>query len=242
MKIYLILSLIITYVKGSISTSIIYHQILMHNVIKLNPWFEKIMVMIALPAGTPIQWVGTHRQHHLYKDIEGDPHSPELYGFWYAHFGWYLSSKRTFICFLYAIAGTFRMFFDSYWRPIDRLEYNHLADDISSDKFYNTISKPFNYTLIVFLYSTFLCFIFYVMIGFLALISLWFVLVLVCNLGDSLNSIGHLYGRKINKKSSVRNNYILALFTFGEGFHAIHHQNHELQTNANSNLNLLNII
>jgi len=28
------------------------------------------------------QWVAIHRKHHRYSDIEGDPHSPHVYGIW----------------------------------------------------------------------------------------------------------------------------------------------------------------
>ncbi|MGB3946479.1 MAG: fatty acid desaturase [Bacteroidia bacterium] len=242
MNTYLILSLILVYITSGISASIIYHQTLSHKVIKLSPWFEKMMVLIALPIGTPVQWAGTHRQHHLYTDIEGDPHSPVLYGFWYAHCGWYISSKNPFICFLYAIAGIFRMFFDAFWRPRHRLEYNYLATDISSDKFYNAISKPINYTIIVFLYASLLCFLFYSLSGFYGLVWLWFILAIVYNLGDAINSIAHTYGKKLNDKLSVKNNHLLAQFTFGEGLHANHHHNPSLLTNTTSKFNLLNII
>jgi stearoyl-CoA desaturase (delta-9 desaturase) len=28
------------------------------------------------------QWVAVHRKHHRYSDIEGDPHTPNIYGIW----------------------------------------------------------------------------------------------------------------------------------------------------------------
>ena len=28
------------------------------------------------------QWVAIHRKHHRFSDVEGDPHSPHVYGFW----------------------------------------------------------------------------------------------------------------------------------------------------------------
>ena len=126
MNIYLIISIVFIYLTSGFSASIIYHQTLSHRVIKFSPLFEIMMVIIALPLGTPVQWVGTHRQHHLYTDVQGDPHSPVLYGFWYAHCGWYISSHNPIVCFLYAIAGIFRMFFDAFWRPKNRLAFNHL--------------------------------------------------------------------------------------------------------------------
>jgi len=28
------------------------------------------------------QWVAVHRKHHRFTEVEGDPHSPQVYGFW----------------------------------------------------------------------------------------------------------------------------------------------------------------
>jgi len=33
------------------------------------------------------QWVAIHRKHHQRSDIEGDPHSPQIYGIWRVLFG-----------------------------------------------------------------------------------------------------------------------------------------------------------
>ena len=30
----------------------------------------------------PRQWVAVHRKHHAFTDVEGDPHSPVLLGWW----------------------------------------------------------------------------------------------------------------------------------------------------------------
>lgn len=236
MNVILIIALFITYIFGGISASIIYHQTLSHKVIVLKPWFEKLMVVLALPAGTPVQWVGTHRQHHLFTDKDGDPHSPKLFGFWFAHCGWYISNKNTFICFLYSIAGIFRMFFDGYWRPRNRLEFNHLAKDISDVEFYRIISKPMNYMLILWLYAIVLCLIFYSIAGLIGFIFLWAILALIYNLGDAINSIAHIYGKKINNTNHAKNNYLLSLFTFGEGKHANHHANSQILSNAKLNI------
>jgi fatty-acid desaturase len=227
MTVGLSIYLVIIYVLAGSSASIFYHRILTHKVITLQPWFEKLMVVIALPAGTPVQWVGTHRQHHLFTDVEGDPHSPTLYGFCYAHCGWYIATKNPIICLTYALAGPFRILFDGYWRPRHRLEYNYLAQDISDVPFYQWISKPSNYMFMMWLYLTVLLTVALLLAGINGLIGVWIILVMVYNLGDSVNSLGHLYGQRTNLKNKSGNNPLLALFTFGEGFHANHHQSPE---------------
>jgi stearoyl-CoA desaturase (Delta-9 desaturase) len=32
------------------------------------------------------EWVAVHRKHHTFTDREGDPHSPQLLGFWHVQF------------------------------------------------------------------------------------------------------------------------------------------------------------
>lgn len=240
---YLIIAIVSVYVLGGISASLIYHRILTHKVVQLQPWFEKTMVVLALPAGTPVQWVGTHRKHHLYTDVEGDPHSPIVSGFWYAHCGWYILTSNTLLCVLYALAGPARMVFDGYWRPRTQLTNNYLAADISKVQFYNWLSTPNNYMVIMWLYALTLCSFFYYAWGITGIITLWILLVVVYNIGDSVNSFGHLFGQKKDEKSNARNNALLSIVTFGEGHHANHHNTQQqLYPNNNSRLSISKLI
>ena len=50
--------------------------------------------------GGPIGWVADHRRHHVFSDLEGDPHSPNgtmtpLRGLWHAHIGWLFNHEPT---------------------------------------------------------------------------------------------------------------------------------------------------
>ena len=42
----------------------------------------------------PLWWAGHHVNHHKYADRDGDPHSPMVSGFYYAHIGWFLNDTR----------------------------------------------------------------------------------------------------------------------------------------------------
>ena len=42
----------------------------------------------------PLWWAGHHVDHHKFADREGDPHSPAVSGFYYAHIGWFLNDAR----------------------------------------------------------------------------------------------------------------------------------------------------
>ena len=44
--------------------------------------------------GDPIEWVSSHRYHHLHTDTPKDPHTP-YEGFWWSHAGWLLDNEAT---------------------------------------------------------------------------------------------------------------------------------------------------
>jgi fatty-acid desaturase len=220
----LILYCLFIYFIGGMSASVTYHRMLTHGSIEVVPWFERVLVILALPAGTPIQWVGTHRQHHRFTDRVGDPHSPHLFGFWYAHCGWYIQQRNPVICLLYALGGPLRMLFDGFWRSHTNQEYNHLAKDISKNQFFVNISKPVSYAVIMTAYCLVIVFPTYYFWQLKGILAVWIVLVLIYNIGDSVNSFGHLFGEKINNsQNQSRNNLFLVIFGFGEGWHAHHH-------------------
>ena len=65
-------------------TTIYLHRALSHRAITLRPWVRAVFrVLIWLMTGIrPREWVAVHRKHHAFTDVEGDPHSPVLLGFW----------------------------------------------------------------------------------------------------------------------------------------------------------------
>ncbi len=202
-----------------------YHRWLSHKSFSLKPWFSKTLIIFGLPAGTPIQWAGNHRFHHMHTDDELDPHSPVISGFWFAHCGWYINSKNPLICFLYAIAGPFRLIIDAVNRPISNQEFNYLAKDIQKDSFMKWVSKPMNYRILMGLHLISAILFTYYFWGVNGLLAWSVTLIIIYNVGDSIDSISHLYGEKLteNKKGAARNNIIMALLTLGDGWHANHH-------------------
>lgn len=201
-----------------------YHRFLSHKSFKLSKWFQYMIITAGLPAGTPIQWAGNHRAHHLHSDRDLDPHSPVVRGFWHAHNGWYYNINKPFLCFLFALAGPIRFVIDAYGRPRTNQEYNHLAEDISNDKYYAFISKPLPYMLIVGLHLLIPFGFAFSMWSWTGFFALWLTLVIIFNLGDGIDSIAHLLGEQPYKMGDeARNNWWFALFTFGDGWHADHH-------------------
>ncbi len=202
-----------------------YHRCLSHRSLKLKKWFERLLIFAGLPAGTPIQWVGNHRYHHLHTDEELDPHSPIIDGFWYAHNGWYINTKNAFLCFLYAICGPVRFIIDAWNRPRTNQQYNYLANDVRNDKYYVFISKPIPYFIAMFIHLITAFGIAFQVWGIVGLLYLWFTLILIFNFGDAIDSISHLFGHQpYIKKDMARNNKWIAIMTLGDGWHADHHQ------------------
>ena len=176
-----------------------YHRLHTHRSYKVPlglEYFFAVCGALTLEGG-PIFWVGTHRLHHQKSDQPGDPHSPRDGGFW-AHMGWILFG-----------------------------EVNHnntkvmakYAPDLAKDRFYVWLN---NYHWIPI-----------VLLGLLLLAvgglpwMLWGVcLRVVVGLHATwlINSATHMWGsRRFATRDDSRNNWLIALFTFGEGWHNNHH-------------------
>lgn len=212
------------YLAAGLAINVAYHRCLSHRSFKLWKPLERFFVTLGLPAGTPVQWAGNHRFHHRHSDDESDPHSPVTGGFWHAHVGWYIGTDNALVCFVYSIAGPLRTIYDGWNRPRTNQHYNYLASDVASDKYYNFISRPFSYMIACWLHVLLLFGTAYLIWGMPGIIALWITAVIVYNLGDSIDSIAHLYGsRPFTAPHFARNNRVLGILTLGEGWHANHH-------------------
>jgi len=210
---------------AQLGVSMGYHRYLAHKSFKPKRWFEILMIILGLPAGTPIQWAGNHRAHHQHADTKLDPHSPHHRGFWFAHNGWYLQNDHALICFLYAIAGPLRSLFDAYYRPRTNQQYISLANDVAADPFFAMLSRPLIYGIAVSVYTFSVLGIAYWWMGIYGIAVAWFSYVWVYNSGDAVDSICHLFGSRpySNDSQLATNSLIMALITFGDGWHNNHH-------------------
>ncbi len=150
--------------------------------------------------GSILEWCTDHRNHHRYTDRDGDPYASTK-GFFFAHIGW-----------LFRLDGSKRNFSN-----VEDLAKDPIV--FYQDKFYIPV-------------ASFMCFIMPVLIagcwgdwvgGFI----LGGCLRLVFNhhVTFCINSVCHFFGKKTySEEQSARDNWITALFTYGEGFHNFHHQ------------------
>ena len=65
-----------------VSSTVFLHRGLAHKAVTFKrPVTETFRLLVWITTGIrPRQWVAVHRKHHAFTDIEGDPHSPVLLG------------------------------------------------------------------------------------------------------------------------------------------------------------------
>ena len=146
----------------------------------------------------PLWWAGHHVNHHRYADRDGDPHSPAVSGFYYAHIGWFLNDAKN-----------------------DRLEpTNPVVRDFSTapeiawlERYH--VLPPLALAIALFLAG-----------GLPALV--WGFCLPTVTLAHStfaINTVNHLFGsRRFQTRDDSRNNPITAVLAAGEGWHNNHHR------------------
>jgi len=67
-----------------------FHRLFAHGSFDTTPVIKTLLIAAGSMAaqGSLLFWVAAHRRHHQFSDRPGDPHSPDLDGFWHAHVGW----------------------------------------------------------------------------------------------------------------------------------------------------------
>ncbi|KAL5698072.1 hypothetical protein ACHQM5_029156 [Ranunculus cassubicifolius] len=178
--------------------SLCFHRNLTHRSFKLPKYLEYLFAYFGLHAlqGDVFYWVSTHRYHHKVSDTERDPHSP-LEGFWFSYMGWVFDLNKS---------------------TNKGVSYSNIQD-LLSQPYYRFLEKTHvlqAYLLVVLLY----------MLGGIPFV-VWGMGVRTVMSYHALflvNSIGHKWGRRAwNTGDLSTNNWYMALFTFGDGWHNNHH-------------------
>ncbi len=161
--------------------------------------------------GSIVSWVADHRRHHAFSDKEGDPHSPWLFGtgplaiargFWHAHMGWLFDRDKT--------------------------NARRFAPDLLADRDITAVDKRFVLLTVASLALP-------ALVGGLLSWSWWGALTallwgglvrvgLLHHVTWSINSICHMFGnRPFATRDRSANVWWLALLSFGESWHNLHH-------------------
>ena len=180
-----------------------YHRLWSHKAYEAH-WFPRLVFMLGGTMSlqnSALIWSAGHRVHHRYVDDNGrDPYSAGR-GFWFSHIGWMLREY-----------------------PSGKPDLS-LVRDLEKDpllRFQHRFYVPFAVLLNVGVP---------VLIGWMAgdlwgVFLLGGVLRLVMNhhLTFFINSLAHAWGTQpYTDENSARDNPVLAVLTFGEGYHNFHH-------------------
>ena len=186
-----------------------YHRYFSHKTFRTSRFVQCLFAMIGATAVQrgPLWWAAHHRGHHMHSDTTEDKHSPKEHGFIWSHMGWFLT-KSNFVTNTKLIRELIRF---PELRIIDRFDLlMPLALSISLwvIGYYLEQYEPSLHT------NGFQLFIW----GFsVSTIMLYHATFLV-------NSVAHQWGKKrYETKDTSRNNFLIAILTFGEGWHNNHH-------------------
>jgi stearoyl-CoA desaturase (delta-9 desaturase) len=195
----LLVTILLYWASVGLGISMGYHRLHTHRSYKLPRALEYFLAFCGTLSleGGPIFWVATHRIHHQYSDKPGDPHSPRD-GAWWSHIGWLLVGES---------------------KHNDTKLMSKYAPDLARDPFYATLNT-YHWIPIVVVSALLLIFGGLPMLLWATCMRLTFGL----HATWTVNSITHLWGtRRFQTRDDSRNNVLIALITFGEGWHNNHH-------------------
>ncbi|MBK6008389.1 fatty acid desaturase [Ramlibacter ginsenosidimutans] len=184
------------YVLRMFAITAFYHRYFSHCAFRAGRPTQFVFALLGASAAQrgPLWWASHHRHHHVHSDQPQDSHSALRHGLAWSHFGWFMAR------------GNFR----------PRLELVKSFARYPELRFLDRFDALVPLALAVGLYLA----------GGLQLLVWGFCIstVLVYHATFSINSLAHRIGsRRYATRDASRNNFWLALLTFGEGWHNNHH-------------------
>jgi stearoyl-CoA desaturase (delta-9 desaturase) len=184
----------------AVGLTLLFHRYLAHRAFKLNRVARFVWAFIGTAAMQkgPLWWAGHHVNHHKFADRDGDPHSPMVSGFYYAHIGWFLNDTRH-----------------------DRVEVtNPVMRDFSPVPELALLERCF------WAPPAILAAVMYLLGGMPWFV--WGFCLPTMTLAHStfaINTVNHMFGsRRFETVDESRNNPVTAFFAVGEGWHNNHHR------------------
>ena len=173
-----------------------YHRYFSHRAYATNRVFQFVLALVAQSTAqkSVLWWASKHRHHHLHSDTEQDVHSPRHKGFIYSHAGWIFARKH------------------------DKPDLAKVTDLMR----YPELMWLHKFELLPAVVLALLCFL---AAGWSGLVvGFFWSTVLVYHATFCINSLAHVRGTKrYVTGDDSRNNWLLAVFTMGEGWHNNHH-------------------
>jgi stearoyl-CoA desaturase (delta-9 desaturase) len=180
-----------------------YHRLWSHRTYDAHPVLK---VFLAIAGGMSMQnsilvWSARHRVHH--RDVDNNDSDPYSIGrgFWFAHIGWMLKDYES-----------------------GRIDYS-LVPDLERDPIVMWQHK--HYWSLVWITNLglplFIGWLFGEMLGMFLLAGIA-RLVIQHHFTFFVNSLAHMWGKQpYTDENSARDNWVVSLLTYGEGYHNYHH-------------------
>jgi stearoyl-CoA desaturase (delta-9 desaturase) len=186
-----------------------YHRYFSHRTFKTSRAVQFIFAVLgsmSVQRG-PLWWAAHHRHHHAHSDRPDDSHSPHQHGFLWSHMGWFMNRRN----------------FATRWELIDDLaKYPELK---FLDRF--DILMPVALACLLFFGGGALADAYPSLNTSGSQLLIWgfFISTVALYHGTfTVNSLAHVFGkRRYATRDHSRNNWFLAIITFGEGWHNNHH-------------------
>jgi stearoyl-CoA desaturase (delta-9 desaturase) len=173
-----------------------YHRYFSHRAYATSRAFQFVLAVLSQSTAqkSVLWWAAKHRHHHLHSDTECDVHSPRHKGFLYSHLGWIFSRRH------------------------------HKADlvKVADLACYPELMWLHRFELVPAVALGALCLLIGGWSGLI--VGFFWSTVLVYHATFCINSLAHVRGSKrYVTGDDSRNNWLLAFFTMGEGWHNNHH-------------------
>jgi stearoyl-CoA desaturase (delta-9 desaturase) len=173
-----------------------YHRYFSHRAYATGRIFQLVLAFLAQSSAqkSVLWWAAKHRHHHLHSDTAEDVHSPRHTGFFYSHLGWIFTRRHA------------------------RTDLTKVADLAR----YPELMLLHKGELVPAVAAGVLCFL---IAGWPGLVvGFFWSTVLLYHATFCINSLAHVCGSKrYVTGDDSRNNWLLAFFTMGEGWHNNHH-------------------
>ena len=189
------------FIATAMSITVGYHRLFGHVTFKTNKPVRFLLLFFGAAAfeQSALEWCAQHREHHRYVDTDRDPYSIKK-GFFYAHIGWLTCWKH-----------------DVNYANVKDLKKDPLL--INQHRYYylwaivaGVVTPLVLGTLTGHLLGAFV-------------IAVCLRLTLVYHATFFINSICHLFGKSTyDIYATAKDNWLIALITFGEGYHNFHHR------------------
>jgi len=202
-----LLTLALHWITGGIGICLGFHRYLTHGSFATYRPVRWLLAFVGGLAGegSAMDWVANHRKHHAHSDQEGDPHSPHD-GPWWSH-----------------------MFWLAFWRG-SKEHAEHIrrwSPDIAKDPVLRWIGYmflPSHFALAAVLLAAGYAYGGWFMATSFVVWGVFVRLVFVLHSTWFVNSASHMWGYKnYETTDDSRNNWWVALITYGEGWHNNHH-------------------